>query len=203
MRTGSLALEEKEVLPVGANEPVRMEARVLAATNKDLQTEVENNRFRSDLYYRLNVVSLRMPSLREHREDIPELAEHLLARHTSQMGKKFEGIARDAMSALREARWKGNVRELDNVLQRAVILGDGPLVGCADLPGDLTGETSDPLAIDDLPQAVRRFEKLHVERILRESIDKREAAKRLGIGLSSLYRRMADLGIMLDQAEAE
>ncbi|MFN5327623.1 MAG: sigma-54-dependent transcriptional regulator [Planctomycetota bacterium] len=197
------ALEEKEVLPVGANEPVRMEARVLAATNKDLQTEVENNRFRSDLYYRLNVVSLRMPSLREHREDIPELAEHLLARHTSQMGKKFEGIARDAMSALREARWKGNVRELDNVLQRAVILGDGPLVGCADLPGDLTGETSDPLAIDDLPEAVRRFEKLHVERILRESIDKREAAKRLGIGLSSLYRRMADLGIMLDQAEAE
>ena len=122
-----------------------------------------------------------MPSLREHREDIPELAEHLLARHTAQMGKKFEGIARDAMSALREARWKGNVRELDNVLQRAVILGDGPLVGCADLPGDLTGEISDPLAIDDLP----------------------EAAKRLGIGLSSLYRRMADLGIMLDHAEAE
>lgn len=119
------------------------------------------------------------------------------------MGKKFEGVSRDAMTVLREARWKGNVRELDNVLQRAVILGDGPLVVCADLPADLTGETSDPMAVDALPEAVRRFEKLHLERVLRESSDKREAARRLEIGLSSLYRRMADLGILLDQAEAE
>lgn len=195
------AIEHREVLPVGANEPVAVEARVLAATNKDLQAEVEARRFREDLFYRLNVVSLRMPSLRERREDIPELAEHLLARHAGLAGKKIRGISREALSLLREARWKGNVRELDNVLQRAVILGEGPLVERHDLPADLSGETSDPMAVDSLPEAVRRYEKLHIERLLRESLDKREAARRMEIGLSSLYRRMADLGIPLDQDE--
>lgn len=195
------AIEQREVLPVGANEPVKVEARVLAATNKDLQAEVDANRFRADLFYRLNVVSLRMPSLRERREDIPELAEHLLARHAGLAGKKYRGISREALSLLREARWKGNVRELDNVLQRAVILGDGPLVERHDLPADLAGETSDPMAVDSLPEAVRRYEKLHIERMLRECLDKREAARRMEIGLSSLYRRMADLGIPLDQDE--
>ncbi|MBM4097422.1 MAG: sigma-54-dependent Fis family transcriptional regulator [Planctomycetes bacterium] len=195
------AIEQREVLPVGANEPVRVEARVLAATNKDLQAEIEANRFRSDLYYRLNVVSLRMPSLRERREDIPELAEHLLARHAGMAGKRFQGISRQAMALLREALWKGNVRELDNVLQRAVILGDGPLVEPHDLPADLVGESIDPSAVDSLPEAVRRFERMHIERLLRECPDKREAARRMEIGLSSLYRRMGDLGIDLEAGE--
>ncbi len=195
------AIEEKEVLPVGASEPVRVEARILAATNKELRAEVTANRFREDLYYRLNIVTLTMPSLRDRREDIPELAEHLLARHARTLGSLFTGIGREAMRLLVSAQWKGNVRELDNVLERAAILGDGPLVQPADLPPDLRQADDDPDAVEGLVEAVRRFEKRHLERMLALCSDeagvpdKKEAAKRLGIALSSLYRRLGELGI--------
>ena len=195
------AIEEKEVLPVGASEPVRVEARILAATNKELRAEVTSNRFREDLYYRLNIVTLTMPPLRDRREDIPELAEHLLARHARTLGSLFTGIGREAMRLLVSAQWKGNVRELDNVLERAAILGDGPLVQPADLPPDLRQADDDPDAVEGLVEAVRRFEKRHLERMLALCSDeagvpdKKEAAKRLGIALSSLYRRLGELGI--------
>ncbi len=195
------AIEEKEVLPVGASEPVRVEARILAATNKELRAEVTANRFREDLYYRLNIVTLTMPPLRDRREDIPELAEHLLARHARTLGSLFTGIGREAMRLLVSAQWKGNVRELDNVLERAAILGDGPLVQPADLPPDLRQADDDPDAVEGLVEAVRRFEKRHLERMLALCSDeagvpdKKEAAKRLGIALSSLYRRLGELGI--------
>jgi DNA-binding NtrC family response regulator len=191
------AIDQKEVLPVGANEPVRVEARVLAATNKDLRREVEAGRFREDLYYRLNVVEIRIPPLRERREDIPDLVEFLLARHAQALGKRVRGVTHEAMQLLRAARWKGNVRELDNALQRAVILGEGPLITPADLPPDLAPVEGDPSLVDDLGEAVRRFEKQHIERVLRQTPDKREAAQRLNMGLSSLYRKIADLKISL------
>ncbi len=195
------AIEEKEVLPVGATDPVKVEARILAATNKDLPSEVAAGRFREDLFYRLNIVSLTMPPLRERRDDIPELAEYLLAHHAREQGRPFTGVSREAMQLLTSARWRGNVRELDNVLERAVILGDGPLVQPADLPPDLRRDEEDPDAVEGLVEAVRRFEKRHLERMLAlcsdESgvPDKKEAARRLGIALSSLYRRMGELGI--------
>src|SRR5262245_7634641 len=189
------AIEQKEVLPVGANEPVRVEARVLAATNKDLLREVEQGRFREDLYYRLNVVCIRIPPLRERREDIPALVEHLLARHAAALGKKVMGVTHEAMQILLACRWRGNVRELDNALQRAVILGEGPMITPSDLPPDLAPAVGEPCLVDNLAEAVRRFEKQHIERILRQTPDKREAARRLGMGLSSLYRRIAELGI--------
>jgi DNA-binding NtrC family response regulator len=196
------AIEQKEVLPVGANEPRRVEARVLAATNKDLLAEVEVGRFREDLYYRLNVVCVRIPPLRERREDIPELVQFLLARHARTLGKRFTGLTHEAMQLLLACKWRGNVRELDNALQRAVILGEGPLVTPADLPPDLVGSLSaralaegDPTWGDDLGEAVKRFEKQHIERVLRQTPDKKEAARRLGIGLSSLYRLIARHGI--------
>jgi DNA-binding NtrC family response regulator len=189
------AIEQKEVMPVGANEPVRVEARVLAATNKDLMAEVEAGRFREDLYYRLNVVSIRIPPLRERREDIPALVEHLLSRHAEALGKKIRGVTHEAMQILLACRWRGNVRELDNALQRAVILGEGPLVTPADLPPDLAPTENDPSLVDELAEAVKRFEKQHIERILRQTPDKKEAARRLDMGLSSLYRRIAELGI--------
>jgi DNA-binding NtrC family response regulator len=188
------AIEQKEVLPVGADEPVRVEARVLAATNKDLWREVEAGRFREDLYYRLNVVCLRVPPLRERREDIPELVEFLLARHARALGKRISGVTHEAMQLLLACRWRGNVRELDNALQRAVILGEGPLINPADLPPDLA-PAADLAVGDDLGEAVKRFEKQHIERVLRQTPDKKEAARRLGMGLSSLYRRIAELGI--------
>jgi DNA-binding NtrC family response regulator len=195
------AIDRKEVLPIGANEPLTVEARVLSATNKDLKAEVEAGRFREDLFYRLNVVSVRLPALHERREDIPELVEYLLARHARALGKKLHGVSHEAMRRLRAAHWKGNVRELDNVLERAAILGDGPLIEVEDLPPDLAADEDDPTLTDDLGEAVRRFERRHVERVLAESPDKKEAARRLGIGLSSLYRRIAELGITVPVGE--
>jgi DNA-binding NtrC family response regulator len=189
------AIEQKEVMPVGANEPVRVEARIIAATNKSLAAQVEASRFREDLFYRLNVVTLQLPPLRDRREDIPELVEFLLARHAKALNKPIVGVSHEAMRLLIACPWKGNVRELDNALQRAVILGDGPLVTPADLPPDLAPVTDDPSLVDDLTQAVKRFERRHIERVLRQSPDKKEAAKRLGIGLSSLYRKIDELNV--------
>jgi DNA-binding NtrC family response regulator len=195
------AIEQKEFLPVGANEPIRVEARVLAATNKDLLKEVEAGRFREDLYYRLNVVCITVPPLRERREDIPALVEFLLARHARALGKRITGVTHEAMQLLLACRWRGNVRELENALQRAVILGEGPLIAPADLPPDLAPVGGDPALVDDLAEAVKRFEKQHLERILRQTPDKKEAARRLGMGLSSLYRRIAELGIQTQEGK--
>lgn len=189
------AIEQKEVLPVGANEPVRVECRVLAATNKNLAEESEAGRFRTDLFYRLNVVSITLPPLRDRREDIPELAEFLLAKHARSVGKRFTGVNHEAMKVLLAHPWRGNIRELDNALQRAVILGDGPFVALGDLPPDMAPSPGDPFSVDELNQAVERFEKMHIERILRLTQDKREAARRLGIGLSSLYRKIEQYAI--------
>lgn len=189
------AIEQKEFLPVGANEPVYVDARVLAATNKDLRKAVEQGQFREDLYYRVNVVSVAIPPLRERREDIPDLVEFLLAKHARSLGKQIRGVTHEAMNLLRACPWKGNVRELDNALQRAVILGEGSLITPADLPPDLAPTPGDPAAVDELAEAVRRFERLHIERILQQTPDKKEAARRLGMGLSSLYRKIAELGL--------
>jgi transcriptional regulator with PAS, ATPase and Fis domain len=191
------AIDQKEVFPVGADEPVRVQARVLAATNQDLARAVEQGRFREDLYYRLNVVCIPLPPLRERREDIPDLVESLLARHARALGKRLTGVSHEAMRLLLACRWRGNVRELDNALQRAAILGEGPLITPADLPPDLAPAADDPALVDDLGEAVRRFEKQHLERMLRRVPDKKEAARRLGMGLSSLYRKIAELGIQL------
>jgi DNA-binding NtrC family response regulator len=189
------AIEQKEVMPVGANEPVRVEARIIAATNKSLAERVEAGLFRDDLFYRLNVVTLKLPPLRDRREDIPELVEFLLAKHARTLNKPIAGVSHEAMRLLIACPWKGNVRELDNALQRAVILGDGPLVTPIDLPPDLAPVLDDPSLVDDLTQAVKRFERRHIERVLRQSPDKKEAAKRLGIGLSSLYRKIDELNV--------
>lgn len=195
------ALEQREVLPVGANEPVKTEARVLAATNKDLRQETAAGRFREDLFYRLNVVRIDLPPLRERREDIPELADFLLARHARAMGKRFTGISHETMQILMASPWRGNVRELENVIQRAVILSEGPLITPADLPPDLAPAPLDPALVDDLAEATRRFERQHIEKILRRFPDKKEAARRLNVGLSSLYRKIAELGIRVDDAD--
>ena len=189
------AIEMKEILPVGANEQLAVEARILAATNKNLLKEVEAGRFREDLYYRLNVVCITIPPLRERREDIPDLVDYLLSRHARTLGRPIRGVSHEAMQLLLACPWKGNVRELDNALQRAVILGEGPLLTPADLPPGLAPGVDDPHLVDELSEAVHRFEKQHIERLLRRFPDKKEAARRLGVGLSSLYRRIAELGI--------
>lgn len=186
------AIEQKEVLPVGASEPIRVQARILAATNKDLEAEAKAGRFRQDLFFRLNVVSVTLPPLRDRREDLPDLISFLLGKHARAAGKSFSGLSHDALRLVQGYSWPGNVRELDNALQRAVILGEPPLVQPPDLPPAVFPPADDPFAVDDLRLAVARFEKLHIARILEQTPDKREAARRLNIGLSSLYRKLEE-----------
>jgi DNA-binding NtrC family response regulator len=189
------AIENKEVLPVGATKPVSFQARILTATNKDLAAEVAADRFRADLYYRLNVVSIHLPPLRDRREDIPALVSALVTKQAMSLGKRIDGVDNAAMRGLIAAAWPGNVRELDNALERAVLFSEGPILTPADFPPGLiaAGDTSD--SNDDLRSAVRNYERHHIERVLRDcGNDKREAAKRLGLGLSSLYRKLEELG---------
>jgi DNA-binding NtrC family response regulator len=192
------AIENREVLPVGATRPVLSRARLVAATNKDLLAEVAARRFREDLYYRLNVVSIHLPPLRDRREDIPELVASLLGRHSARLNKRIDGVDNAAMRGLMAAPWRGNVRELDNALERAVILADDPVLTPDDFPpglivdADADAETHG----DNLRAAVRDYEKQTILRVLKESgDDKRLAARRLGLGLSSLYRKLDDIGV--------
>jgi DNA-binding NtrC family response regulator len=188
-------IEQKEVLPVGATEPASVNCRVIAASNRDLAKEVEAGRFREDLFYRLNVVSIRLPPLRERREEIPELVEFFLAKHAREMGKRISGVDNATMRLLMAASWRGNVRELENAIQRAVIMCDGSVITTADLPPPLSGTPALPPISDDLRDALRGYERIHLERVLAECPDKREAARRLGLGLSSLYRKIEEHGL--------
>ncbi len=192
------AIENKEVLAVGANRSVSVAARVVAATNKDLAQEVAAGRFRADLYYRLNVVTIPLPPLRERREDIPALVQTLLARLVRHLGKRVDGIDNATIRGLMAAPWKGNVRELENALERAVILADGAILTPDDFPPGLIseGECVPESAGSDLRAALRDYERQHIQRVLVEcSDDKREAARRLGLGLSSLYRKLEEFAI--------
>lgn len=197
-------IENREILPVGANRPVKVHARVIAATNKDLTEEAKAGRFRPDLFYRLNVVTVPMPPLAARREDIPELARFLVQKHADRMGKLIEGISVGALERLSRRDWPGNVRELDNQLERAVILSDGGVISESDLFHTLgawdVASTNQPPAqigmvdpVDDLRDAMREFEKNHLKRILTEcGDDRRKAAARLGLGLSSLYAKIKE-----------
>ncbi len=187
------AIENKEVLPVGATRTLPVAARVVAATNKDLPAEVSAGRFRADLFYRLNVVNIRLPPLRDRPEDIPELVSVLLAKHARALGKHVDGVDNATMRALMAASWRGNVRELDNALERAVILGDGPILTPSDFPAELVAEAGDADPGADLRAALAHAERHHIRRVLaRCDGDKREAARRLGMGLSSLYRKLEE-----------
>ena len=190
-------VEEKEILPLGATTPVTVDVRLLAATNRDLKQEVESGQFREDLYYRLHVIGLSLPPLRDRREDIPPLIDYLVQRHNRKLKTAYKGVGNAAMKLLLSLPWKGNVRELDNVLERAMILGDGEWITPADLPHDaeLAGT---PLmqSSDNLREAVRAYERRHIEKVLSKmGGDKRGAAELLGVSLSSLYRKLDDLAI--------
>ncbi len=190
------AIENKEVLPVGATRPISFQARILTATNKDLAAEVAADRFRADLYYRLNVVTIHLPPLRDRRDDVPELVSVLVAKHAMSLGKRIDGVDNATIRGLIAAPWTGNVRELDNALERAVLFSDGPILIPDDFPPGLIAPSDADNAGDDLRSAVRHYERLHIQRVLGEcGNDKREAARRLGMGLSSLYRKLEELEI--------
>ncbi len=195
-------IERKEVLPVGATTPIQVDVRILAASNRDLEKEIVAGRFREDLFYRLNVVGIVVPPLRERRIDIPPLVEYLIQRHNVEMKKNCKGVTHEAMQLLIAAPWKGNVREMENVLERAMILGNDEWLGPEDFPGgDAFGRAPGQAAGYELKSVLQGYEKSHIEHVLREAgQDRVRTAKLLGISRSSLYRKMEQLGIALDRA---
>jgi DNA-binding NtrC family response regulator len=193
-------IEDKEVLPVGSTNPSKLNVRIIAATSRELQSEVENGRFREDLYYRFNVINIRVPPLRERREDIPLLVDHLIRRHNAEMKRAYKGVSNAALKLLMSLPWKVNVRELDNVLERAMILGDGEWVTPAELPRcDVPQEKNNSESTNDLRVAVQSYEKSHIQNVLTQTAgDKTRAAQLLGVSRSSLYRKLESLGIHED-----
>ncbi len=190
------AIEQREITRVGATHPIAAPVRVLAATNSDLRAEIEAGRFREDLYFRICVVEIALPPLRERREDIPLLVEHLLRRINARLKRRILGVDHAAMQTLMSAPWRGNVRELENVLERAVLLAEAEFLGLADLPAELTGAAHCPELSDDLRAAVRAYERQHIRQVLSATGGNREeAARRLGINASTLYRRLKELDL--------
>jgi len=191
------AVEQRQILPVGSTSPIGVELRLIAATNRDLTKEIREGRFREDLYYRVNVVGIHLPALRQRREDIPLLVEHFLSKYAAQMGKHCTGVDDKVMKLLVAHEWKGNVRELQNVIERAVIFAEGETIEMSDVA--LAGSESAGAAdqSEDLQTAVRAFEKERIRRALSKySWNKAAAARALGIGLSSLYRKIDELEIV-------
>lgn len=192
------AIEEKEIMPVGGTSPSRVDVRIIAATNRDLAQCCQEGTFREDLYYRLNVFGIEIPPLRDRREDIPALIEFLVRRHNTEMNRRFRGVDNAAMKALMRMPWKGNIRELDNVIEHAMIVGDGEWITISDLPSRVSaGSTADGGAVgDELKSAIQFYERGHISNVLQRSEgDKKKAAELLGISLSSLYRKIEELGL--------
>lgn len=189
------AIEYQEIMPLGGSETVRVFARIIASTTRDLMREVAEGRFQEDLFYRLDGVKIRIPPLRDRLDDIPELVDFFVARHSKAMGKRVAGASSDTIRILMSAHWKGNVRQLDNAIERAVMMCEGTHIHPTDLPPDLLGIGQPLPDTDDLRSALRHYERLHITRVLRQCPDKREAAKRLKLGLSSLYRKIEELGV--------
>ena len=188
------ALQEHEVTPVGSSIPVKFDARIIAATNKNLEKEVSENNFREDLFYRLNVVEVNLPPLRERREDIPLLAKHFSAKAAREQKQTEKPIAGEAMSALVGHRWQGNVRELQNAIERAFILSGSEEIDLESLPPKVKSSLENALEMRD-PEGLRptleEMERRYIVEILRAvNDDKTQAANILGIDLSTLYRKL-------------
>lgn len=194
------AIQEKEIRPVGSELSLHIDARIIAATNRNLQKEVEEGRFREDLFYRLNIIEMRVPDLKERREDIPLLANHFLDKYSREFHRDVSEISRDALNMLMTHEWKGQVRELENAIERAVLLCDGKIIRLDDLP--LVSNDKERIKnissidTDNLNDNLQAYEKLHIEAVLnRTNGNRSETARLLGIDPSTLYRKMEKLGI--------
>jgi DNA-binding NtrC family response regulator len=194
------ALQEREIERVGGTRTVRIDARIVAATNRDLRQAMADGSFREDLYYRLNVVPIVVPPLRERRDDIPLLVEHFIRRYNHEFSKKIEGVMPEALAALSQYRWPGNVRELQNIVERSVALVDGPFIGLNDLPVDLLipdlRAQVDEEATLPLRRATDDFERQIVLRVLQRTNWRQiEAARILGVHRNVLASKLARWGL--------
>jgi DNA-binding NtrC family response regulator len=190
------ALQEREIKPVGATERVPISVRVISATNRDLDAAVRNGKFRQDLYFRLNVVQIKLPPLRERKSDIPLLISFCLEKFSDDP-RQMRNFSEDALARLMAYDWPGNVRELQNVVERAVALGSGSVLHLADLPTSLQYGNSEVLPPSEDVLQLEEVERRTILRALRETGgDKMAAARLLGIGKTTLYRKLKQYGAL-------
>ena len=189
-------IEDKEVRPLGANQSERVDTRIVSACNLDLEQLVEQGRFRQDLYYRLNVIRIELPPLRERSEDIPLLAEHFLHEFAPQAKRQIDSIEQEALAALMNYRWPGNVRELEHTIERAVLLGKETSIGLKDLPlqSQAGSGSSVPLAAAVANgYTLRDLEREYILRVIESTYgNKAEAARILGVDRTTLYRKLEE-----------
>lgn len=191
-------LESGEFLKVGESKTTKVNVRIIAATNRDLQKEIDNGNFREDLYYRINIFNIILPSLRERISDIEELAGFFLKKYTQKVGKKITSISKDYLNLLKKHFWKGNIRELRNIIERSVILEDSQELSISSLPFDMqqisTAESSPDKTLSAFSMA--SAEKIHIQKILNYTHgNKAEAARLLEIGIATLYRKIEEYKI--------
>lgn len=185
-------LENGQFIKLGDTKTSGVNVRIIAATNRDLNNEVANGNFREDLFYRLNVFTIKLPSLRERIEDIPLLAAHFIDEYAQKENKPLPRLSKEAAKILQLHPWKGNIRELKNVIQRAIILTDGDEISATSLPYDVQTGNETGMSALSLAQA----EKIHIEKVLLHTHgNKTKAAELLGIGLTTLYRKMDEYNI--------
>jgi DNA-binding NtrC family response regulator len=205
-------LEEKKIERLGSSHSIPVDVRVISATNRDLEADIAAGKFRSDLYYRLRVVQIALPPLRERRDDIPLLAASFLQRYAAKYNLPCTAVSREAIARLITYDWPGNVRELRNVIERGAVLADGAALQVTDLPEEFqaeknaaprhraTVEAGDQLTIpylEDFREARREFERAYIERCLIETGGNiTRAAERIGMHRQSLQQKLKDLGLM-------
>ncbi|RKY04365.1 Fis family transcriptional regulator [Candidatus Poribacteria bacterium] len=188
-------LQDKQFERVGGTKTIKVDVRVIAATNQNLEKLMAEGKFREDLYYRLNVITIFIPPLRERPEDIPILAEHFLRKYCLETKKKIKGFAPETMDILMSYHWPGNVRELENAIEHAVVLAKGDIITPEDLPFNLRGVEPE-IKLMSLEEAVREFKKRHITRVLHETGGNRtKAAEILKIQRTYLSRLIKELGI--------
>ena len=194
------AIQEKEYTPVGTTVSLSVNTRFIATTNRNLEEEVKNGRFREDLFYIINVVDIHLPSLKEREEDIPLLADHFLNKYRKELNKNIKGIDNEAMRAILSHEWKGEVRELENIIERAVIFCKGDMITLQELPVTFKPKM-DELDFSfngSLDDSVRKFERDFILRALENNENNKEkTADALRVGLSTLYRKLKELDIKI------
>ena len=191
-------LQEKEIIPVGGTSPIKIDVRVIAATNRELEDEVARGNFRADLYYRLNVIPVTLPSLRERRDDIPVLVFHFLRKCKPECKDVAQAISKEAMQVLVDYDWPGNVRELENIIERSVILQSGGVLDVGDLPEVLTRRPAGGKKLFEAGPKVtlEELEKEYLVTVLNETgWQKKKASSILGINASTLYRKIQRYGL--------
>jgi len=195
------ALQEREIIPVGGTQPIKIDCRLVAATNADLEKEVAEGRFRADLFYRLNVIPIKLPSLRMRRDDIPLLVDHFMRRHPAGGGKT---VNKEAVELMMKYDWPGNVRELENVMERALVLDESGVIEPEDLPDKIRFgvQQKGTLVIDSPNMTLEELEREYILKVLHHTRwQKKRASEILGINASTLYRKLLSYGFEKGGAE--